>query len=133
MYTDSKEVDINVINQVKNFWPDKFIELHLMSMRPEFWVDKLGKLINKIDMVIFHEDVYLEMKNKIENIDTNIKTGVFFESSTSYEKIERFSDISEHITIMGIKKLVFLDKCLKKGLYKQLIILINLKIENNLL
>ncbi len=121
IFEDAVEVNLDIIEEVRDIWKDKFIELHLMSVDPKMWINKFGNLINLIDMIILHENVIDNDNKIIEKIKTdnkNMKVGIFFENSTDHNKIKNLSTLCDQVTIMGIEKLGysgqnFNDKTLK--------------------
>ena len=46
--------DVEKLIEIRKFWPQKKLQIHIMSTKPEYWVDKLPQLRNT--EVFFHYD-----------------------------------------------------------------------------
>ena len=105
IYKNAKEVDLNIIKKVREYWPEKEIELHLMSLNADYWIKKLDYLKDNLNLIIFHEDVFQEIYNNLKGIKKSYNIGIFFENRTPLEEIKKYTEICNHITIMGIENL----------------------------
>lgn len=98
--------NLDVIREVKKYWPEKFIELHIMSLNPQNIINELGNLFEELDLFLIHEDceaVFESIRNRIKN--SNKKFGIFFRNTTSISKIKKYSYLCDQITLMGIEQL----------------------------
>lgn len=108
VYENALEVNISKINSIREQWPEKFIEIHLMTNDLLAWEIDIQNILPLVDMIIFNKHSYennLQVIKKLKSKKPSLETGVYLDSSTNTETIKKYTNICDQITIMGIENI----------------------------
>lgn len=89
--------ELRMLNDIKNIWPNKRIQLHIMSKKPIFWLDKIDL---NLDDIFIHLDIGLSELEKIQNKNY----GVVINHNAKIEDIDLAVQNYDKIMILCIEK-----------------------------
>ena len=90
-------VQLRMLDDIKKIWPNKKIQLHIMSKEPFFWLDKIDI---DIDDIFVHLDISSSELEKIQNKNY----GIVINHNAKIEDIDVAVDNYDKIMILCIEK-----------------------------
>ncbi len=121
---NAKEIDPNQIKLAKKLWRNKEIHMHIMSKKPDKWIEEY---IDTVDKIFFHfesdiiiEDVYKKYKLKSK------KLGLAVSCNTNVSNYSNILEKFKNILLLSIKNPGYSGQIFEIGSYE-----IIKKINNN--
>ncbi len=96
-----KSPDFENLKLIKKLWPTHKIHLHIMSTKPEKYIEKI---IDFTDLIFVHYEVYLEKYKLFEEIIKikNKKIGIALHVKNNYEELNYLPNNINEILILAI-------------------------------
>jgi len=94
---DNISIDLEILNKIKSLWPNKNIQLHIMSNKPLQWIRKIN---TNIDEIFVHLDIGIDNIRKIDYKNL----GVVINTESNPEEINFAVENFTRIMILCIEK-----------------------------
>ena len=95
--------------KIRELWPQKKLQIHIMSKNPNFWINQLPKSRNT--EVFFHYDENVD----VEQVSTlilskNFIPGIVLHNQISESQIIKLMNLFSNFMVLCVKKLDFQGK-----------------------
>ena len=102
MNENSKAVLSYKTEVIKAFWNKKFIETHIMSLRPLRWILKIAK---NVDRIYVHTNLEVNLEKVLKTIrENNCQAGIVIQKKSEIEILNRHVDLIDSVLVLCIKK-----------------------------
>ena len=104
--SENISIDIEILNKIRELWPQKKLQIHLMSKNPNFWISQLPKSRNT--EVFFHYDENVNIE-KISSLilSKNFIPGVVLHNQMSESQISKLMNLFSNFMVLCVGKAGF--------------------------
>ena len=104
--SENISIDIEMLNKIRELWPQKKLQIHLMSKNPNFWISQLPKSRNT--EVFFHYDENINIE-KISSLilSKNFIPGVVLHNQMSESQIPKLMNSFSNFMVLCVSKAGF--------------------------
>tara|TARA_Y200000002_G_scaffold379781_1_gene389819 strand:- start:37 stop:1014 length:978 start_codon:yes stop_codon:yes gene_type:complete len=104
--SENISIDIEMLNKIRELWPQKKLQIHLMSKNPNFWISQLPKSRNT--EVFFHYDENVNIE-KISSLilSKNFIPGVVLHNQMSESQISKLMNLFSNFMVLCVGKAGF--------------------------
>ena len=98
---DSDDIDLNKISIIRNFWPNHYIDLHIMSNKPTQYISNEYKNLN---VIYFHYEINEDIDKVITAIyKINASPGIVLHAKYGYPNLKDIINKFNNILILSIE------------------------------
>ena len=104
--SENISIDIEMLHKIRELWPQKKLQIHIMSKNPNFWINQLPKSRNT--EVFFHYDENVD----VEQVSTlilskNFIPGIVLHNQISESQIIKLMNLFSNFMVLCVKKAGF--------------------------
>ena len=104
--SENISVDIEILNKIREFWPQKKLQIHIMSKNPNFWINQFPKLRNT--EVFFHYDENIDIEQTSSLIlSKNLIPGIVLHNQISQSQIIELMNSFSNFMVLCVEKAGF--------------------------
>ena len=104
--SENISVDIEILNNIRELWPLKKLQIHIMSKNPNFWINQLPKLRNT--EVFFHYDENIDIEQTSSLIlSKNFIPGIVLHNQISQSQIIKLMNSFSNFMVLCVEKAGF--------------------------
>lgn len=91
-------IEIEKIKKVQSLWPNKKIQLHIMSNKPKYWIEKVQKYNLEL---FFHFETYHQVQKLVQDYK-NLNLGVVVDVNTKRQDMLQIVNFVKNIMVLCI-------------------------------
>ena len=104
--SENISVDIEILNKIRELWPQKKLQIHIMSKNPNFWINQFPKLRNT--EVFFHYDENIDIEQTSSLIlSKNFIPGIVLHNQISQSQIIKLMNSFSNFMVLCVEKAGF--------------------------